>query len=120
MCAALLPVPATEPGTSSVREAYVLAEWIESVVWHTPSSDRKLGKAGLGAHEGSGRHWSPAGDEEVIAVAEEHRSGNRGLQWEVKKTTGQGKFLKGGNPLASSGCPVAVSQMVNEGMWQVR
>lgn len=61
-----------------------------------------------------------AEDEEVIAAAEEHRSGNRALQWEQKETTGRGKFLKGGNPLVSSGCPAAVSQMVNEGMWHVR
>lgn len=60
-----------------------------------------------------------AGDEEVIAVAEEHRSGDRDLQWE-QKTTGGRKFLKGGNPLVSSSCPVTVSQMVNEGMCHVK
>lgn len=50
-----------------------------------------------------------ADNEEVVAIAEEHRSGDRDLQWEQKETTGVGKFLKGGNPLVSSSCPVTVS-----------
>lgn len=38
-----------------------------------------------------------ADNEEVVAVTEEHRSGDRDLQWEWRETTGVGKFLKGRN-----------------------